>query len=84
MREVLLRLRKNYSKGVIMSNDRERLERELANAKESHKTDLFIIYWIIGLVIVIFLFGTSNFIYSIAGWLVVFLAWKLATKQVKK
>jgi hypothetical protein len=69
---------------MIMSNEKERLERELANAKESHRTDLFIIYWIVGLVIVVFIFGTDNFVYSIIGWLVVFLAWKLATKQVKK
>ena len=67
-----------------MSNEKERLERELANAKESHRTDLFIIYWIVGLVIVVFIFGTDNFAYLIIGWLVVFLAWKFATKQVKK
>ncbi len=67
-----------------MNFEKEKLERELANAKEAHRTDLFIIYWIIGLVIVIFIFGTDNFIYLVAGWLVVFFAWKLATKQEKK
>ena len=66
-----------------MNFEKEKLERELANAKESHRTDLFIIYWIICLVIVIFIFGTDNFIYSVAGWLVVFFAWKLATKKEK-
>jgi hypothetical protein len=71
-------------KEINVSDEKERLERELANAKESHRTDLFIIYWFIGLVIVVFIFGTDNFAYSIVGWLVVFLAWKLATKQVKK
>jgi hypothetical protein len=66
-----------------MDYEKEQLERKLRNAKEAHRTDLFIIYWIIGLIALIFVFGTENFAYSIGAWLVVFIAWKVSNKQVK-
>ena len=66
-----------------MDYEKEQLEKKLKNAKEAHQTDLFIIYWIIGLVVLIFIFGTENFFYLIGAWLVVFIAWKMSNKQVK-
>ena len=67
-----------------MNDEIEHLKRQLDSSKESHRTDLFLIYWIIGEILLGLLTGFDNWIFFIGSWVVVWLSWKLSTVSVKK
>ena len=66
-----------------MHNEKEQLEQQLEASKESHRVDLFIIYLLVGVLLLGFFVGFDNWKFFIGGWIIVFLAWILSSKQVK-
>ncbi len=65
-----------------MNNEKEFLEKELKKSKESHRTDLFFVYFIVGEILLGLLTGFDTWSFLIGSWVMVWLAWRLAKKQV--
>ncbi len=65
-----------------MNNEKELLEKELKKSKESHRTDLFFVYWIGGEILLGSLTGFDTWYFLIGSLIMVWLAWRLAKKQV--
>ena len=66
-----------------MNNEKEQIEQKLEASKESHRTDLFIIYLLVGELALGFLAGFDNWKFFIGSWIVVWLAWLISRRQVK-
>jgi len=58
----------------------ENLEQNLSNEKESHTSNVFLLLWIIGLVILAVASGGDGLGILLGGWIVVALAWVVAKK----
>jgi hypothetical protein len=65
-----------------MQNEKEQLEQKLVASKESHRGDLFIIYLLVGELLLGFFVGFDNWKFFIGAWIVVWLAWSISRKQV--
>jgi hypothetical protein len=65
-----------------MNNEKDLLEKELKKSKESHRTDLFFVYWVVGEILLGLLTGFDTWSFFIGSWILVWLAWRLAKKQI--
>jgi hypothetical protein len=66
-----------------MDYEKEQLKKELESSKDSHRIDLFLIYLVIGEVLLGLIVGFDSWIFFVGAWIVVWLAWKLSVKQVR-
>jgi type III secretory pathway component EscT len=66
-----------------MSDEIENLKRQLDSSKESHRTDLFLIYLVVGEILFGVLIGFDNWVFFFGSWVIVFISWKLSTISVK-
>ena len=59
--------------------NKEEYENDLKQVKESHRMDLFLVFWIGGEIMLAFFFkDLGGWGYFICSWIVVFIAWKLS------
>jgi hypothetical protein len=65
-----------------MNNEKDQLEQQLEASKESHRGDLFIIYLLVGELLLGFFVGFDNWKFFIGAWIVVWLASLLSRQQV--
>lgn len=65
-----------------MRNEKEQLKQKLEVSKESHRGDFFIIYLLVGEVLLGFFVGFDNWKFFLGSWIVAWLAWSISSKQV--
>jgi hypothetical protein len=59
----------------------EDLERKVASEKESHRTNVFLLVWVIGLLLLAVISGGSQGSMLLGGVIVTALAWLIAKKM---